>query len=526
MCSEFVRMSPNRRIFLNIVATYGRSLYALVCGLFISRWVLAALGKTDFGLYGVVGGMTVFITFVNGLLSIATGRFYAFAEGQALKSASEGQAEAGLEQCRQWFSTALLLHTVVPFVLITLGYPLGMYAVENWLTIPLDRLYACRWVFRFVCISCFVGMVNVPFQAMYTAKQYIAELTIYGVVATTANIFFMYYMVTHPGDWLAKYAFWMCLVSVVPQVIICFRAIKVFPECRFYLRYAWNKNRVLRLSSFALWQAFGGVGAIFRGQGIQILVNKYFVPSYNASMSIANQVSAQSQTLSGAMLGAFAPAITTACGAGRYEEMRALAYRTCKFGMLLAIIFVLPLALELKSVLNLWLIDLPPHVAELCWCILLMAIIDKSAAGHMLAVAAKGKVAAYQAFTGGSWILTLPLAWLMIISGWGFVSIGWAMVITMVMCACGRVWFARKLVGMSARYWMSKIMMPTIVVAIVAGGIGYCVRYAMSPGLVRIAMTTAFCDLSFVLMAWFLVLDHAERTYVIDKVQRIVRCVR
>ena len=50
-------MPPNRRIFLNIVATYGRSLYALVCGLFISRWVLAVLGKTDFGLYGVVGGM-------------------------------------------------------------------------------------------------------------------------------------------------------------------------------------------------------------------------------------------------------------------------------------------------------------------------------------------------------------------------------------------------------------------------------------------------------------------------------------
>ena len=49
-------MSPNRRIFLNIVATYGWSLYALVCGLFISRWGLAALGKSEFGLYGVVGG--------------------------------------------------------------------------------------------------------------------------------------------------------------------------------------------------------------------------------------------------------------------------------------------------------------------------------------------------------------------------------------------------------------------------------------------------------------------------------------
>ena len=54
-------MTPNRRIFLNIIATYGRSLYALVCGLFVSRWVLAAAGKSEFGLYGVVGGMTVIV---------------------------------------------------------------------------------------------------------------------------------------------------------------------------------------------------------------------------------------------------------------------------------------------------------------------------------------------------------------------------------------------------------------------------------------------------------------------------------
>ena len=63
-------MSPNRRIFLNIVATHGRSLYALVCGLFISRRVLAALRKTDFGLYGVAGGMMVIalLTFTMRLL--------------------------------------------------------------------------------------------------------------------------------------------------------------------------------------------------------------------------------------------------------------------------------------------------------------------------------------------------------------------------------------------------------------------------------------------------------------------------
>ena len=484
--------------------------------------MLAALGKTDFGLYGVVGGMTVFITFLNGLLSIATGRFYAFAEGQAQKSASEGHAEAGLEECRKWFSTAVLLHTVVPFILIILGYPLGMYAVENWLTIPLDRLDACRWVFRFVCISCFVGMINVPFQAMYTAKQYIAELTIYGIAATTANVFFMYFMVTHPGDWLARYALWMCLVSVVPQMIICLRATKVFPECQFRLSYAWNKGRVSELSSFAFWQAFGGLGAIFRGQGIQILVNKYFGPAYNASMSIANQVAAQSQTLSGAMQGAFAPAITTACGPGRYDEMRALAYRTCKFGMLLALIFVLPLALELRTILNLWLVDPPPYTAELCWCILLMSIVDKSASGHMLAVAAKGKIAAYQTFLGGSLILTLPLAWFMVAKGFGFVSIGWAMVLTMMMCSWGRVWFARKLVGMSARYWMFKIMLPAGIVVGVVGAAGYLPHFVLTSGLLRIFVTTIVCEALLIPLAWFVLLDSSERLYLTNRIARFL----
>ena len=46
-------------LFLNIIATYGRNLYASVCGIFISWCVLAAVGKSEFGLFGMFGGMTV-----------------------------------------------------------------------------------------------------------------------------------------------------------------------------------------------------------------------------------------------------------------------------------------------------------------------------------------------------------------------------------------------------------------------------------------------------------------------------------
>ena len=54
-------MSPNRRIFLNIVATCRRSLREVVCGVVAGRWVVAALGKSELGWCGVVGGMMVVV---------------------------------------------------------------------------------------------------------------------------------------------------------------------------------------------------------------------------------------------------------------------------------------------------------------------------------------------------------------------------------------------------------------------------------------------------------------------------------
>ena len=168
-------MTQNRRIALNILATYGRSLYALAIGLFCGRWALMALGEVDYGLIGVVGGMTAFVSFINSLMAASVGRFYAVSVGAANRA---GHVKEGFEQCRIWFNTAFSIHTVVPLVLIAIGYPIGDWAVRHFLTIPPDRISACVWVWRFTCFSCFVGMFNVPFSAMYGAKQEIASLAV------------------------------------------------------------------------------------------------------------------------------------------------------------------------------------------------------------------------------------------------------------------------------------------------------------------------------------------------------------
>lgn len=508
-------MTQSRRILLNIVATYGRSLFSLVVGLFTSRWVLDALGTVDFGLYGVVGGLVVFVEFINGLLKASTSRFYAYSVGKAGADEFSGR---GLRECQKWFSLAVIVHTAIPIVLVIFGYTIGIYAIKNWFVIPPDRVLPCIWVFRFACIACFVSMVNVPFAAMYIAKQYIAELTIYSFCQTFATFVFVYIMTLNSGDWLTRYALWMCVMSIVPQIIIAVRAVVVFKECRFQYRLARDIHALKQFCNFAFWQAFGNLGFVIKTQGMQMLINKFFGPTANAAMSIANRVAAQSQALTISMQGAFAPAITSACGSGDLKLMRALSYRSCKFGLLLSIVFMLPLAIELPYVLTLWLANVPDNTIDFCRCILVVMIIDKASVGHGMAVAARGKIALYQLLVGMASIVSLPVAYCFVKIGHGILSICGALILTTTMATLGRVWFARSLVGLSFAYWARRIVLPVGIIIGLAIGLGVAVRIYMECSLFRLFSIAAICEVVILPMAWMILLDKSEREYLIGKI--------
>ena len=511
-------MTANRRIFLNIIATYGRSLYALVIGLFTARWALQALGVADYGLYGVIAGLTGFIAFFSNILGGAIGRYYAVSVGEQQKN-----SESGRETCRMWFTTAVLIHTVVPVCLVVVGYPIGEWTIRNFLTIPADRVVSCVWAWRFVCVTCLFGMVSIPFNAMYTAKQYIAELTIYSFVTTTANACFLYYMISHPGMWLTRYAFWQCLLGLLPQLIIGIRAYYIFPECRVIKRYLNCWGNIKTLSKFAFWTAWGGLGAMMRDQGGAILVNRYFGPCVNAGMNIGSTLSSQTNTLSGSMIGAFSPAIFNAWGAGNYDLARNLAYQTCKLGTLSILVFAIPLILEVDEVLRLWLKNPPRYAAGFLIFVLAFSTIDKLATGHMICVSANGRISRYQAFLGTSLVATLPIAWVFVRSGFGAYSIGWAMVSTMCICSMGRVWFARMLVGMSATYWLKHILLPISVSTAVCWAVGSLPQLWMPSSFVRICITTVIVELFLIPLSWFVILDSAERDFVSSRIQRLFK---
>lgn len=512
-------MTQNRRIVLNTIATYGRSVFGVLCGIFSTRWVLEALGQEDFGLYAVVGGMVIFLSFFNIQLAGAISRFYAFSIGRA---SAMGDVPAGLRECRAWFTTAVMIHTIIPLVLLAIGGPVGACAISHgWVEVPSERVAACVDVWWVVCVSTFIGMINVPFQAMYTAKQYIAELTIYSFLQTIFRTSFIYYMACHPGDWLIPYAIGMGVVSVIPQIVMCCRACVVFKECRFVLNAIREFIRIKQLLSYAMWTAAGGMGYIASHQCMGILMNNYFNAKVAGGFGVAQTVAGEAASLTGALQGAFQPAITTAYGAGDMEGVRRMAFRVCKIGTLLTVMFALPMALEIDEILRLWLKTPPPCASGFCLCMLAFIVIEKFTCGHITAVNASGRIVAFQVVRGITRTLVLPLAVVLALCGWGPVTAAIALPLSVVLVDIGDVYIARKRVAMSAVLWGRDVIAPISVLIILSYTLGFAPRLFMPPSFVRIIVTT-ICVMAVLLpCAWFVVFSKKERAEICCKVLRM-----
>ena len=508
-------MSPGRRIILNILTTYGRTVVGVVCGIFSTRWVLMALGKEDFGLFGLIGSLVIFMSFFNTQFAGALSRFYAFAVGQSRVSPNHDEA---IEECRKWFSVGFAIHLIVPVALVAFGYPCGVVAIRTGVVgVPAYRVDACIWLWRFVCVSSFVSMVNVPFSAMYVAKQYIAELTIYSLAQTVIRTVFIYCMTFRQGDWLVAYGLVTCLTLIIPQALICLRAVIIFQECRLRFGYIFLGAYIKKLASYAGWHLFGGLGYLARHQFLTVVVTRFFGPKITASFSVGGRVSGEAAALTGALNAAFAPAITSACGEGNWKLVRKMAYQTSKFGTLLTLLFAVPIGLEMHEILRLWLKDVPQWTEGICLVMLAVVVVEKFSLGHGIGLNASGRVAHYQVYRGLACITAIPFAIGASIVFRHVYAVAFALLATTCFACCSDVWIARTRIGLSVRYWLNNIIIPLCVVCVIVCIVGFIPRCFMPPSFLRVVATTVATLVGLIPLSWFFVLNADERCYVSRK---------
>ena len=305
------------------------------------------------------------------------------------------------------------------------------------------------------------------------------------------------------------------------------RAYKKYEECRIQLNLWLDWVRFRKLLGFSGWNLFGGLGQLLRGQGIAILLNRYFnpvsTPGVNASYTIGNTVSSSTQQLSSSLIGAFSPEINTNEGRGDRERMLIQANRASKFGAYLTLLFAIPLILEIEYVLDLWLVQPPVYASGMTSLILCAFIIDRLTVGQMLAVSARGKIAGYQIMLGGFLLLTLPVAWLFLHLGLGPISVCWAYLITMSLCSIGRVFWAKRLVQFLPSIWIKEVFLPLIFLIIVSVFTGRMSQLFLDASLGRLSLVVAATLMTNIVLGWNLLLNINERKSLLAALQSLLK---
>lgn len=504
-------MRAEKRIILNALATYGRTLLQMGLGLFSSRWVLQSLGVTDYGLMGVVGTLIVLITFLNAVFNGACARFFAFSIGKN-----------DLQDLIKWFNTALSVHVSMAILLIAIGWPIGEWAIDNILNIPPERLETSHWVFRFSLVSAFWTIASTPYMAMFIATQNIVELTLWEIASILTNFFFVYWLTTYTGDAWLMYAGFTVGLAILIGMLKLLRAKHKFAGCKVNISYWGDWIRIKEMFSFSGWTLFGNLGYLARANIPAILLNQFFNPIrfafVNASYQIGVALATYTQSMSAALLGAFSPQITTLAGADEHEKMVQTSFNASKFGTLLILLIAIPVSLEADYLLVLWLKDPPLLAASFCRLVILQMVFDNITYGHMAGILALGKIKWYQITTGLLCISSAPISWLVLKMGGGPLSVSWTIFGCMVACSIARLLFGRKILQISIISWAKGIFAPLLFVSITAIVAGMTVILLIdNPSFLRLCITTATTMLVTIILSWYLLLNTNNRKAIIGK---------
>ena len=153
---------------------------------------------------------------------------------------------------------------------------------------------------------------------------------------------------------------------------------------------------------------------------------------------------------------------------------------------------------------------------------ILMAFLDQNTLGHGVAVMAKGEIKWYQIVLGTFNLLALPIAWIFCALGFNVYYVGFGILIAWAFLVYGRLYFARKLIGMSIRHWFFKVMTPIVTLIVVVSSVGYLPHFCMKASLLRVFTTTICCECVMLPLLWLVVLEKAEREFVAARIRKVL----
>lgn len=489
------------RIIKNSATLYVRMMFTMVLNLLTTRFVLAALGVEDMGVYGVVGSVVgIFTVFVSGLLSAAQ-RFITYELGKP-----------NGDVCKVFNTSVnlILLLSLGSLIVMEIG---GWLMVEYGLNIPKGRVTAAHYVLQFSILTCILNLNTTVYNALIVAHERMSAWAIISIIQVLFNCGAAYSLAYFAESkrlvWYAAFAF---IVQVVVQILYMGYCKQQFPESR-YQRHI-DKPLVREMAKFAGASTFSGVLQMIIAQGLVLIVNWTYGVAVNAVYNIGMQVKNAVLSFGLNVQRSVSPQITKTYAAGDYERHRKLVYTGSKLGIYMTMLIFIPFCLRSHYILKLWLGQVPPYTSAFTVGFVFQSLLYAGFEPFRTAVLAIGRVGRFFIYSELVHLLVLPLAYCI---GHSYDN-PLAMVISIVFMEfvyCGAmVWFGTRVSKIRVRPMLGKVVAPVAAVLVLSFAINCFLSQFIPQGIGGLIVVILISCVITATIVYHIGLTISERTMV------------
>lgn len=488
------------KILFNTIVLYVKIMLNMALSFISVPIILRALGAEDYGLYTLVAGVISMLAFLNNSMTVSTQRYLSVTMGSG-----------NVNRVKEVFSCSIYLHVLIG-ILVCLLFELGaLFAFNGFLNIPMERIEEAKVIYQFLVLSTFFTIISVPYDAALNAHENMLVFSLITILGAFLRLGVAISLLYINADKLIVYGVGLACIVLVEVLLKRMYVSKFYKEMVCLPYKVLDKSLFREMFVFAGWNTFGTFAGVCRNQGLAIVLNLFYGTIVNAAYGVANQVNGVLSAFSGSLQKAINPQLMQQEGANQRGAMLNLSFLSIKISVLIFALMAIPLIIEMKTVLNWWLKQVPEYTVVFCQLILVINLLTQMSVGIMTAVQAGGKIALYQFTMGIIWFLNLPLGYLCLRLGYPPYSVLIVVCIMEIIALFMRLWFAYKLVQFPVWAFVKRIFSSFSFVLLVAYFIGLKICFYMKSDWLRLSLVVIVVDLIILLGTYLCILSKKER---------------
>lgn len=372
-------MKASSRVIVNTTAQFTKTFIGGIITLYSSRLILLSLGDNDFGIYSLLAGIILMLSFVTNALATSTQRFISYYHHHELKAISS-------------FSNSVFLHVILGFFAILLFLSLIPFLFNGFLNITPNRISSAKFVYITVVISVFISFITSPYRAILISHENIVYISFIEILDTILKLIIAISLNYIFIDKLNYYGLALMCIQIFNFLCIFVYTSKKYRKSTLIKFSLINKKELKHMASFTGWNMYVLGCNIGRTQGLSIVLNKFLGTVMNAAYGIGLQLSSYVNYMSESLLNSLRPQIIKAEGIGDRTYMFNLSCTACKMSFFILSWISIPCIVYMPKILEIWLKEPPIGAITFCRMFMLAGLADSLTIGLHIANQAIGNL--------------------------------------------------------------------------------------------------------------------------------------